>query len=223
MRAVAYLRVSTTEQAESGLGLDAQRAAVLAECERMGATLDPADVFVDEGVSGGAELEDCPALVAALDAIEDGAALVVAKRDRLGRDVYRLALIERMAERAGARIVSADGTGNGDDPAALLMRRMVDAFAEYERALIRSRTSAALRAKVARGEHVGRPRYGWRVEDGELVAIEDEQAVIREAVQLRAQGLTLRAVSAALADAGMVSRTGRPFGPSQVRSMTRAA
>ena len=83
-------------------------------------------------------------------------------------------------------------------------------------------TSAALRAKVARGEHVGRPRYGWRVEDGELVAIEAEQTVIRKAAQLRAQGLTLRAVSAALADSGMVSRTGRPFGPSQVRSMVAA-
>lgn len=80
-------------------------------------------------------------------------------------------------------------------------------------------TSAALRAKVARGEHVGRPRYGWRVEDGELVAIEAEQVVVQKAVDLRAQGLTLRAVSAALADSGMVSRTGRPFGPSQVRSM----
>lgn len=198
MRAVAYLRVSTNEQAESGLGLDAQRAAVTAEAERMGATLDPASVFVDEGVSGGADLHQCPALVAALDALEDGAVLVVAKRDRLGRDVYRLALIERMAERAGARIVSADGTGNGDDPAALLMRRMVDAFAEYERALIRSRTSAALQAKKARGERLGRPRYGWRVEDGELVPVEDEQAVVRQVADLRAQGLSQRAIAAAL-------------------------
>jgi DNA invertase Pin-like site-specific DNA recombinase len=196
MRAVAYLRVSTNEQSESGLGLDAQRAAVLAECERTGTTLDA--VFTDEGVSGGAELEDCPALVSALDALDDDAVLVVAKRDRLGRDVYRLALIERMAERAGARIVSADGTGNGDDPAALLMRRMVDAFAEYERALIRSRTSAALRAKVARGERLGRPRYGWRVEDGELVPVEAEQAVVRQVADLRAQGLSQRAIAAAL-------------------------
>jgi len=196
MRAVAYLRVSTNEQAESGLGLDAQRAAVLAECERMGATLDA--VFTDEGVSGGADLHQCPALVAALDALDDDTVLVVAKQDRLGRDVYRLALIERMAERAGARIVSADGTGNGDDPAALLMRRMVDAFAEYERALIRSRTSAALQAKKARGERLGRPRYGWRVEDGELVPVEAEQAVVRQVADLRAQGLSQRAIAAAL-------------------------
>lgn len=196
MRAIAYLRVSTNEQAESGLGLEAQRASIAAEVGRLGATLG--DVFVDEGVSGGAELEDCPALVAALDALDDGGVLVVAKRDRLGRDVYRLALIERMTERAGARIVSADGTGNGDDPAALLMRRMVDAFAEYERALIRTRTRAALQAKKARGERLGRPRFGWRVEEGELVAVEGEQVVIRKVADLRAKGLSQRAIAAEL-------------------------
>lgn len=59
-------------------------------------------------------------------------------------------------------------------------------------------TSAALQAKKARGERLGRPRYGWRVEDGELVPVEAEQAVVRQVADLRAQGLSQRAIAAAL-------------------------
>ena len=224
MKAVAYLRVSTIDQTDSGLGLEAQRAAVQAEAQRLGVELADEHIFVDAGISGGAELADCPSLVDALDALAKGDLLIVAKRDRLGRDVYRLALVERMAERAGARIVSADGAGNGDDPAALLMRRMVDAFAEYERALIKARTSAALRQKRKRNERVGAVRYGYKLaNDGRTERpVSDEQATIRLAVSLRDQGLSLRRISAALAEQGRVSRTGRPFAASQVQRMLAA-
>jgi DNA invertase Pin-like site-specific DNA recombinase len=77
---------------------------------------------VDLGVSGAAELADRPGLMAALAALEirGAALLVVAKRDRLARDVVVSAAVERLAESKGARIISADGTGNADGPEGML-------------------------------------------------------------------------------------------------------
>ncbi len=84
--------------------------------------------------------------------------LLVAKRDRLARDVVVAAMVDRLAERHGARVLAADGTGNGDGPEAMLMRGIVDVFAQYERALIRARTKAALAVKaVARRADGRRP------------------------------------------------------------------
>ncbi|MCZ7684437.1 MAG: recombinase family protein [Sandaracinaceae bacterium] len=149
--AVLYLRVSTTDQ---NLGPDAQLATVerwaCANGVRILAT------HGDHGVSGGASLDRRPGLLAALDALKEHGAglLVVAKRDRLARDPIVAAMVEAAAARVGARIVSAAGEGDGDDPAAILMRRMVDAFAEYERHMIRARTKAALAVKRSRGERV---------------------------------------------------------------------
>jgi DNA invertase Pin-like site-specific DNA recombinase len=101
VKAVGYLRVSTGDQATSGLGLDAQQAAVQATAARLNLPL--AATFVDAGVSGGLALEARPALLAALDALASGDTLIVAKRDRLGRSVLNVAMIERLIERKGRR------------------------------------------------------------------------------------------------------------------------
>src|SRR5262245_31428762 len=111
-RAIGYLRVSTESQADSGLGLEAQRAAIDAAAMRLGLPL--VQTFTDT-VSGGLALEYRPALVAALDAIRAGDVLLVAKRDRLGRDVLNVAMIERLVERRAARVYSAAGEGTEDD------------------------------------------------------------------------------------------------------------
>ena len=80
--------MSTAEQAGSGLGLDAQRTAIAAGAARLGLPL--ADTFTDAGRSGGLPLEQRPGLLAALDAVGKGDVLIVAKRDRLGRDVLAI-------------------------------------------------------------------------------------------------------------------------------------
>ena len=207
-QAIVYRRVSTREQADSGLGLEAQLASANAYAAAHG--LDVVAVYTDAGVSGGSPLNQCPALMEAIESLSDGAVLLVAKRDRLGRDVYRTATIERLVERRGAAVVSADGTGNGDDPAAALMRRMVDAFAEYERALIGARTSAALRAKKARGECTGNAPYGYRSENGRLRSDPAEVALIDAIRGARERGLSLRAIAAELSAAGYTTRSGGP-------------
>jgi DNA invertase Pin-like site-specific DNA recombinase len=215
--AVAYLRASTDDQ---HLAPEAQRAALTAWAVREGVTI--AAWHTDAGVSGGAPIADRPALLAALaDLRAHGAGvLAVAKRDRLARDVMAAAMIDRMALDAGARIVSAAGEGTeGDDPAAVLMRRMVDAFAEYERALIAARTRAALAVKRARGEATSHAPYGYRAEGGMLVRDAGEQAVIARVRQARAEGLALRVIADALRAEGIVNRAGRPFAVSSLCEM----
>ena len=221
--AIGYIRVSTDDQA---LGPEAQRAALEAWAARNG--VDLVAVFEDLGVSGGAPLDKRPGLLAAVDALaEHGAAsLVVAKRDRLARDTMAAAMIERLADRAGARIVSADGVGDGDGPESLLMRRIVDAFAEYERALIRGRTRAALAAKKARGELAGKVPFGCRVAaDGRTLEADAGEAAVVDAVrELRAAGLSIRGIAAELDRRGFRSRAGKALAPTQVaRILERAA
>jgi DNA invertase Pin-like site-specific DNA recombinase len=223
-RAIGYRRVSTAEQVGSTLGLDAQQHAIDATAARLGLTV--AATFTDAGVSGGLPLEQRPALLAALDALHRGDVLIVAKRDRLGRDVLNVAMLERLTERKGARIVSSAGEGTDDDgPTSVLMRQIIDSFAQYERAIIRARTRAALAAKKVRGQRVGGVPFGFQVDtDGRsLIPHAAEQRAIALIVELRATGATFRAIADVLNARGFRSRTGRPWSWQSVQARTADA
>lgn len=218
--AVAYIRVSTDDQA---LGPEAQRAAIERWASSAGVVV--VEWCDDHGISGGAPYEDRPALQRAVTALEEHGAgvLVVAKRDRLARDVMTAAIVERMAERVGARILTADGTGNGDGPEAMLMRSIVDAFAQYERALIRARTKAALGVKRSRGERVGEVPIGFRVDvDGRRLEHDaDEQRALARVAELRAAGVSLRGIASALNAEGVRARGERWHPTTVVRLLAR--
>jgi DNA invertase Pin-like site-specific DNA recombinase len=134
-------------------------------------------------------------------------------------------MVERAAEACGARVVSAAGEGNGDTPADGFMRTVIDGAAAYERALIRARTKAALAAKARKGERIGGVPYGFRVAaDGiHLEHDEHEQATIVTVRALASEGLSQRAIAAALAARGALSRAGRPFAQPQVCAMLAAS
>lgn len=219
MPSYAYLRVSTEQQQQSGAGLDAQEDA----CRRVAGEL--AGVYRDEGVSGKSGLDKRPALLALIAELDRGDVLVVAKRDRLGRDPMVVAMIEAAARRKGARIVSAAGEGtDSDSPTDVLMRRIVDAFAEYERLVIGARTKAALQAKRTRGERTGSIPYGFRLApDGKrLLPDAGEQEVLAKVRQLQEEGLSLRAIAARLESLGYRSR-GAGWHPQTIKNILAAA
>jgi len=194
--AVAYLRCSTDRQ---DLSPDAQSAAITRWATSVGVSV--VAWHDDLGVSGGTALEDRPGLLAALDAVgaRGAGVLVVAKRDRLARDVLTAALVERLCERKGAKVLAADGAGNEAGPEGALMRTLLDAFAAYERALIRARTKAALAVKKSRGERTGGVPMGSRVgEAGRLAVDGAEAAAVARARELRGEGKSLRAIAATL-------------------------
>lgn len=163
-------------------------------------------------MSGGLPLDERPELLAALDMLRSGDTLLTAKRDRLGRDVPNVAMIERLVERKGARIVSPDAPET-NDPSARLMRQIIDAFAEYERALIRARTRAAMAAAKARGQRVGWIPYGTQLaDDGRtLVPHPTEQETLALVRRLRTLGYAQRDIADELNRVGLRTRRGGTF------------
>ena len=157
MRVVGYIRVSTTEQADSGAGLEAQRTAITAEAERRGWQL--VQVLEDAGASG-KSLKGRPGLLAALEAVERGSAeaLVVSKLDRLSRSVVDFAGLVARAQRRGWALVALDLGLDMTTPAGGLVANVMASVAEWERRVIGERTAAALAAKRAAGVRLGRPR-----------------------------------------------------------------
>ncbi len=123
-------------------------------------------LFSDQAVGGAAPADQRPGLSAALAGVKQHGtgALLVATRDRLARDTLIAALVEQRAQELGAAIRAVDGSGNTDTPEGVLVRRIIDAFAEYERLTIKARTKAALAVKRLRRERISRePPYGWRL------------------------------------------------------------
>lgn len=113
-KAVAYIRVAT---ADHHLGTEVQRTAIEGWADREGVTV--ISWHVDHGVSGRSNVDQRPALVAALAELraEGAGVLIVARRDRVARDVDIAAGIERHVARLGACVVSADGVGYATAPA----------------------------------------------------------------------------------------------------------
>lgn len=150
--AVALVRVSTDKQL---LGLEAQRAAISAYCASNGIEVLS---WHTEIVSGGAPFEQRYGLQAAIADVSAVKAnhLLVAKRDRFARDPLVALLTERELSRSGCTVLCADGN-NEMDPASELVRHILDGVARFERRMIGVRTKAALAAKRARGERLGRP------------------------------------------------------------------
>lgn len=213
--AVAYLRRSKEKRDGTQLGLDAQRDMCEAWATRESTCI--LAIHVDDDVSGSVQWDDRPGLLGALSDVRDHRAgvLLVAKRDRLARGLSdgTVALIHREVALHGAIVIAADGVGNGATPNDLLMRNVIDAFAEHERAMIAARTRAALAQKRLRGEKTGGPPpYGFDASQGILVAREDEQDVIRRIRTLRqVDGLSTAQIVRTLDREGVRNRSGKPL------------
>lgn len=208
MAAITYTRVSTTDQADSGAGLAAQAAAIDAFAKGSGLMITGR--YQDAGISGAAGIEDRPGLMAAVSQLRRGDVLLIAKRDRLGRDQMAVLMIERAVAKRGASIMSADGIGNADDPGSVFMKQIVDAAAVYERGLIRARTKAAMAAKRAAGHRIGEVPFGYQLgDDGRLVEDAAEQHVLQLIRECRAAGYSLRQIAAVLMKKGIATKKGR--------------
>ena len=154
--AIIYCRVSTREQGESGLGLEAQDAACRAECDRRGWVVREVVTEVQSGAKD-VRVEFDRARRAAR---EIGAVVVSAEASRFSRGstTHVLSLYEQAA-REGYVLFALDLPEiDITSPTGELMLTLLAAINRFERRMIAQRTSRAMRAKIARGEPVGRPR-----------------------------------------------------------------
>lgn len=206
---LGYIRCSTEEQRDSGAGLQAQRAALTAEAARRGWTLD---LVEDAGVSGGVAPRARPALKTALDRLKSGEAhtLLVARLDRLGRNLADVAALLDDAQKQGWAVVTTDTAGlDMSTPTGRLVAGVLASAAAFERDLIRARTKEALAAKRAQGVRLGRPQ---RLP---LSAVE-------RIVMLKAEGVSLRGIAARLDEEGVPTAGGGSWGLSSVRAVLRS-
>lgn len=227
MKAVAYCRVSTDDQT---LGLEAQRSLIASYAAAH--QLEVVATEVDENVSGATDMEERDGLMRAMGEIklQKAPVLLVAKRDRIARDVYVAIHIERACASLGAQVVCADGNANGESDEMVFMRRILDSAAEYERRRIRRRVKDALAVKKAHGELTGNAPLGYKI--GAVISRgpgkkplkmlepdESEMGVVAFVKRAREFGHSYRGICQRLELEGYRTRTGEPFHPEQVRRM----
>ncbi len=204
-KAIAYARVSTDQQ---DISLDAQRDRMVEWAKKEGIEIVG---FFQEQISGGTALDEREGLLAAIQALKENKAelLLVTKRDRLARESMYAAMIDRMVSQAKAKVFAVDNqVGNGDSPEDVLMRTLVDAFAQYERAQIKMRTKMALLHKKKSGEVYSPVPFGFRAVEGRLEQVEAEAELVAEILAMRGQGKTLRAIADSLNDRGIQGKRG---------------
>jgi len=215
---IAYIRVSTAAQGKSGLGIEAQRAALIRFADVEGFTIVAEHVEVETG-KGSDAIDRRPQLAAALIAAKRAKCPVaVAKLDRLSRDVAFISGL--MAQRVAFVVAEL---GPDADP---FMLHLYAALAEKERALISARTRDALKAAKANGVQLGNPRLDrvrGKGADANRVAADQFAAnvvpVIRE---IRASGIdTMRGIARALNARGVQTARGGTWTPVQVGAILR--
>jgi DNA invertase Pin-like site-specific DNA recombinase len=152
---IGYVRVSTEEQGRSGLGLEAQRAAIEEASLRRGWHLEA----IEEDVASGTSRRQRPGLDRALERCRAGevAGIAVAKLDRLSRSLLDFAGVVEQAQREGWNLVALDVGLDLATPNGRAMAGMLAVFAQWERDILSERTRAALAVRRAQGLQLGRP------------------------------------------------------------------
>lgn len=214
MKAIGYTRVSTVEQADSGLGLEAQAERIKAYCTLKGLYL--VEIITDAAVSGGKPLGQREGGERLLTAMRDKRvkAVVMLKLDRGFRDAADCLTTVDQWEKAGIALHVVDLGGNAIDTTSAAGRFMLVVLAgaaEMERNLTRERTRSALAMKKAKGERVGGVPYGFNLggDGSTLTRNEAEQAVLADIRQMRTGGMTLQEIAASLTAQSVRTKTGR--------------
>ncbi|MFI5299315.1 MAG: recombinase family protein [Polyangiales bacterium] len=227
-RIVGYVRVSSAQQAEDGVSLDAQITKLRAYAVAM--DLDLVDVVVDAGVS--AKTLDRPGLtrvLAMLDAGEvDG--MLIPKLDRLTRSVRDLGdLLDRyFSERAKTprSLLSVGDSIDTRSAAGRLVLNVLASVAQWEREATGERTVEALAQVRREGVRLGGEAIGWRRStstdaDGRRVveAVVDELTTVTRIRELRAGKASLREIAATLATEGHATKRGGAWSAKVVRAV----
>jgi DNA invertase Pin-like site-specific DNA recombinase len=181
-------------------------------------------MFVDEGVSG--KVQDRVGLGQAIRALRRGDVLVVARLDRLARDLITQELLLRELWAKGVTVESCQGGENAylaqgsDDPSRTMVRQILGAVAEYERAIITLRTQAGKLAKQRNGGYAGgQPPYGYKGGMGVLTEVPSEQATLELMRLFETHGFDYATIAVNLNLQGHVRRNGMPWNRTMVRQV----
>ena len=206
-RAAGYLRVSTEAQAgPDRYGLDSQRSDIEAFATAGG--YEVVAWYTDAGLSGGTL--DRPGFVACMDAAahRDVDIVLVAKMDRLSRDLMGSLWIRKELLKYDVQVVSVAEPFDAEDPAGRLFMQIVSAFAEFEKNRITERLSAGRKQKAKRGGYSGgRPALGYKANGKALTLDPVGAAAVQRVYALRSEKLSMSKIAAALNQEGYTTAT----------------
>ncbi len=193
-KAIIYIRVSTTQQADEGVSLQAQEKKARAWCELN--DYEVGGVHVDAGISG-KKINNRPALEQALSECELGSALVVYSLSRLARSTKDTISISEQLQTIGTDLVSVSEKIDTTSAAGKMVFRMLAVMAEFESDIISERTKMGMQHKKAKGERVGSIPFGSQLHaDGvDLIPYPIEQEIIQIIRDLERDGLSLNKIA----------------------------
>lgn len=208
-KAIGYIRVSTQEQAESGLSLSYQGAKIRSYCEAL--DIELLDVIADAGFS--AKSMNRPAMQDIIKMIErkEVDAVVILKLDRLTRSVKDLGFITELINKTGVALVSVQDSINTSTAAGRLVLNVLGSVAQWERESNGERVKAAMSVKKSAGQLVGSIPYGFDLADDGVTLVENpnEQKALELIRELRAKGLSFRKIANELESRGIETKKGR--------------
>jgi len=206
-QAYGYVRVSTQEQSQEGVSLDAQKAKIQSWCDLNNYEL--AGIFTDAGISGKCT-DNRPGLQKALKSVGRGDALAIYSLSRMSRSTRDTLQIADTLERKGADLVSLSERIDTTSASGKMVFRMLAVLSEFERDLVSERTRTALSYKRAKGEKTGgNVPYGYDLKDSHLVENVQEQKVISYIHKLNVRSLSLRAICRDLESQGHRTKSGK--------------
>ena len=217
-----YVRVSTEEQAASGVSIAAQRDRLEAFAKATDRSLQL--IFADEGWSG--STMDRPGLRSLLELVNghEVQEVLVLKLDRFTRSIRDLCALLEQFRRADTALVSTMESIDTGSASGRLIVHIVGVISQFEREQIGERTSMALQHLKRRGLVYGHAPFGYRRHDKTLVQDPDEQHALQHIRSMRATGASLRQVVVWLTLRGFKPpQGGARWYPSSVRKMLIAA
>lgn len=225
MKLVGYIRVSTEEQAKEGLSLDAQKVKIEKYASLWDSNL--VEIVADPGISAGKPLEERKGGKRVLDLVDekkvDG--VVALKLDRLFRNASDcLNIVERWDRDAISLhlIEMGQQAVNTAGPMGKFFITIMAGVAELERNQIRERTAMVMQHMKEQGLYTGgRPPYGYKVEDGRIVVNKEERDIVDLITTMKSDGYYLKQIAAYLKERGIVSRSGKPLGITQIQRILK--
>jgi len=209
MRVVCYCRVSTAEQADSGISLEAQQARMQAYAALYDATIVETVVEAESAKSLNRQ-----GLQHALGMLKAGKAdgLLIVKLDRLTRSIadWQSLIDTYFGERGGKQLLSVNDSIDTRTAAGRLVLNVLITVAQREREAIAERTKEALRHKISRHQRVGKVRFGYDLAPDGMTLLDNptEQQTIALMRDMRAAGCTLRQIAAALTERNIPTKEG---------------
>ena len=220
---IGYVRVSTINQVEEGVSLEAQRRKIEAYCELHDLLLS--EIIQDAGISG-KSVNGRPGMQSVIDKVKSRKVdnVIVFKLDRLARNLKEACEISELMQKKAVALHSISEKIDTGSATGKLFYHILSAMNQWEREVISERTVTALSLKKSKNERISRfPPYGYKFNGDNIVSVDKEQEVIKIVKNQADKGFTIKSIINYLSQQGYSNRKGNNFGISEVWKMKKSA